>query len=132
MLNRQTGEMLANARGEDDILRTLAFAHVRFERIHPFRDGNGRLGRVLLDGQLNASLGVRSRPLLDSDRYLAALRAAQRRDLAEMVNLLAQREGITHEEHYPYVAPFRLAPLMSDGVQRSLREDLMRSQIGEG
>ena len=34
--------------GEDPFLREAKF-HIRFERIHPFEDGNGRTGRVLLN-----------------------------------------------------------------------------------
>jgi Fic family protein len=34
--------------GEDDPLRRMARLHWRFERIHPFSDGNGRVGRLIL------------------------------------------------------------------------------------
>src|SRR5438552_337085 len=129
MLNHQTRGMLQQAQNDAAILRTLAFAHVRFERIHPFRDGNGRLGRVLLDGQLNATLGAKLRPVLQRDRYLAALEGSRRKDLADLVNLLAQREGIAHKERQPWSPPFRLAPFMADGTTRSLEEDLMRSRV---
>src|SRR5207302_8236996 len=106
MLNWQAGELLAQARSEGDFLQSLAFTHVRFERIHPFRDGNGRVGRVLLDGQLNATLGVKLRPVLERDRYLAALEVSRRKDLADLVNLLAQREGIAHKERRSWSPPF--------------------------
>ena len=37
-----------NAKGVDGDLESLLAFHVRFERIHPFQDGNGRVGRALL------------------------------------------------------------------------------------
>jgi Fic family protein len=33
---------------QDDLLVQLAIAHVEFEALHPFLDGNGRLGRMLI------------------------------------------------------------------------------------
>jgi len=33
---------------QDDVLVQLAIAHVEFEALHPFLDGNGRLGRMLI------------------------------------------------------------------------------------
>ena len=38
-----------NAYGGDDILKAAAYLHARFEYIHPFADGNGRVGRTLLN-----------------------------------------------------------------------------------
>jgi Fic family protein len=35
-----------------DVLKVAAYYHARFEYIHPFADGNGRVGRTLLNYHL--------------------------------------------------------------------------------
>ena len=35
----------------------MSFLHVRFERIHPFQDGNGRSGRAVLAVQFEKVFG---------------------------------------------------------------------------
>ncbi len=67
-----------------NLLIRAAIAHVYFETIHPFEDGNGRMGRVIAGKALAQGL---KRPILmslsttiEADRkaYYAALRQAQR------------------------------------------------------
>jgi Fic family protein len=62
---------------EDDGLPTLlrvALAHVQFETIHPFLDGNGRVGRLLIT-LLLVHAGVLKDPLLYLSLYLKQNRA---------------------------------------------------------
>ncbi len=54
-----------------------ALAHYQFESIHPFLDGNGRLGRLLIPLHLRAQ-GALLRPLLYLGPYLQEHQAAYR------------------------------------------------------
>ena len=60
--------------GRLPVLLKAALAHVQFETIHPFLDGNGRLGRLLIAMLLHDG-GVLRQPLLYLSLYLKQHRA---------------------------------------------------------
>jgi Fic family protein len=77
------------AGAEQENITQAALAHLWFETIHPFEDGNGRVGRVLIDLVLARDAGEASRlirisqQLLDQrEAYYAALAQAQHGSLA--------------------------------------------------
>ena len=47
-VHREMAKLLAWWRGVENTLENLLDLHVRFEQIHPFQDGNGRVGRLIL------------------------------------------------------------------------------------
>jgi hypothetical protein len=96
------------------LVESLAERHAEFERIHPFRDGNGRVGRLLINLMLVRSGAP---PMViykrDRDRYLRALRRADGGDPGLLAELLAR--SITHSvERFvlPDLAgPHKLVPI---------------------
>jgi Fic family protein len=68
-----------------------ALAHVQFETIHPFLDGNGRIGRLLIT-LLLCNEGVLSEPMLYLSLYLKKNRATYY-DLLQRVRLTGDWEA---------------------------------------
>lgn len=69
-------------------------AHAHFEAVHPFRDGNGRVGRLLLPIMMAAegSVPLYMSPYIDAhkDSYYTALKRAQQRlEWAEIVGFIS-------------------------------------------
>lgn len=66
--------MRADHRGRVDPVIAAAMTHYQFEALHPFRDGNGRVGRYLIVLHLQAT-GVLSEPTLTVSPWFEARRA---------------------------------------------------------
>lgn len=117
-------ERFANEEAEMPLLIQDALLHSQFETIHPFLDGNGRLGRLVLvfflvaRGRLSAPLLYLSDHLeADRQRYYESLRAIQERgDAAPWINLF-----LTSVETQAVDAVARAEKII--GLRESYREE---------
>jgi Fic family protein len=96
------------------VMTHLADAHARLQRIHPFLDGNGRTGRLVLNLML-VRLGYPPAIILSRDRstYLKNLARADRGDPAPLGEQLARRvkDGIDRFVLPGLAGPHRMVPL---------------------
>lgn len=100
-----------------------AYHHARFERVHPFRDGNGRVGRSLFGAALRQLCGGPFEIAWGDIRpdYFAGLKSANKCDLAPLTNIILT---LLNEETVASVEfPFRVAPRMFEGVEQTTIED---------
>jgi Fic family protein len=65
------------------LITRIALAHAHFEAVHPFRDGNGRVGRLLISMMMAADghTPLYLSPYIEANKpaYYAGLKAAQQR-----------------------------------------------------
>jgi Fic family protein len=94
-------------------LVTIGLAHYQFEAIHPFRDGNGRVGRLLITLFL-IERKILPTPLL----YLSAFFEASRRDYYD--SLRAVSESAAWHEWIEYFL-LGVARMSEDALSRATR-----------
>jgi Fic family protein len=101
-----------------------ALIHVQFETIHPFLDGNGRLGRLLITLYL-CSLKVLQEPLLYLSLYFKSNRADYYRLLQEVRERGAWEawldfflEGVTETANQAFESAMRIVALFKADRER--------------
>jgi len=110
-------------------LTRAGMAHLYFESIHPFEDGNGRIGRALAEKSLAQSLGqpsliaLAATILVRRARYYAALEAANKNN--EITEWLAWFAGTTIE------AQRRTIALIEFLIDKTKLLDRLTGQLNE-
>lgn len=123
----------------DSIVRA-GIAHAQFETIHPFVDGNGRVGRALIHRLLGSSqvpVPVAHGLLVDLDAYIAGLNAfrdgdietwlatfatAVERGALAAVDLIESLQRL--REHYR-----RMVPTRGNSAMRKVMDDLIGQPV---
>jgi len=125
-------ERFLTSTGQPDLLVQLALLHVEFEALHPFKDGNGRLGRMLIP------LYLFQRKLLTSpDFYMSGYLEANREEYQERLRAVSQDGDWTGWCVF-FLAGIQQQATQNDGKARSILQlyerlkkevaDLTRSQ----
>jgi Fic family protein len=110
-------------------LTRAAVAHLYFESIHPFEDGNGRIGRAIAEKSLAESLGqptlitLAATILLRRKSYYEALEAANKQN--EITNWLAWFAGTAIE------AQRRTIALVEFLIDKTKQLDRLKGELNE-
>lgn len=89
---------LKQAERKDEKVEIIMDSHIKFEKIHPFSDGNGRTGRALIvfacarEGILPIVIEKEQR-----DEYISLLNREDVKGLSEMARILQEKEYVRWE-----------------------------------
>lgn len=87
-----------------DIFEKVAMFHVQFERIHPFQDGNGRTGRLLINYELlKNDLPPVVIPKEDRNKYFEMLAGVDVGTLSQYLKERSQEEQLRMEAMTNYM-----------------------------
>jgi len=137
-------ESFLHAEDELPIIVKAGIAHLQFETIHPFLDGNGRLGRLLITLYL-CSEGILEEPLLYLSLYLKTHRKTYYqllnevrdhgrwevwleffligvKEVAEQANVAAKRISSIFEADAQKISNLKRAAMMARKVHEAMRQ----------
>ena len=92
-------ELLKCYENADKNLDTLSLLHTRYEKIHPFQDGNGRTGRLILYREA-LKHDIIPPIIHDANRmeYIEGIREYAEKGVSERMYRLLEREQVEYEK----------------------------------
>jgi hypothetical protein len=118
ILSRQA-QLVLNENRSDSALRAAAFFHLRFESVHPLRDGNGRVGRTIMAAQCGVCCGLCLNEAIsvfnDYDADYRRVFGVRRTDFrfALLLDMLTRMFAVQSSDDSPTIK-FPIEPLFQD------------------
>lgn len=127
------GRLLAEYRKVEPTLENIVAFHVRFETIHPFQDGNGRVGRVIMFRECLKG-GVPPFVVLDAQKqaYYRGLDEFQKGDREPLLAFCRRMSDVYATEFLSLVPEKLLLPETQERARRANAFDMDAAVFGEG
>ena len=89
---------------QEKTIQVLAEFHARYESIHPFQDGNGRTGRMILFRESLKSKGINPFIILDDNRnlYIDGLKQYREEQKTDILVSLTEKEAEIYYQQCEY------------------------------